>query len=265
MSDNENQQTIIPIEEGFRFECQRCGKCCRELNRLLTTDESTYFVNHHMDIKYTISIKKVDKKVISIYPSKPPQKACVALSCADGSCCEHTNDCLIYGDRPTVCKLFPFVIRIYYHRPPTYEEILQSLRLEGKFNLNIRVKPYIHRIDDHRWLFLGCQVHAGFCPGIGIGDPWDEYEIQAYIAKNLFMFKTTEDDMADTAICILDSLNINFKADLEPFFKYESMIFEDEGVEIGLYEPIEGRLDENLGTMKIDDLHMGTIHLDEDI
>lgn len=263
----DTEHKIIPIEDGFKFECQQCGRCCKDLNRILTLDEATYFNRHSMDVKYTITILKTNNKVISIYPSKPPQVPCVALyrgwrglGTTDAM---RVNECLIYPKRPTVCQLFPFIIRIYYHRPPTYKEILQSLRMDEKAEINIRIKPYVRKIDDHRWLFLGCQIKANdFCPGIGKGDPWTVYDIDAYVADNLFMFKTTEDDMAETNTMILDNLRINVKDDLAGLFEFEKEIYEDEEVSIGLYEPINARPDHSMGAWKPDYIGSGAMRLD---
>lgn len=177
---------IDPLVPGFKFECQRCGACCQNIDRPLTLDELTYFNEHHLPVRWMVS-KNASGEVVSIYPCKPRGDMCLA--------CGPDNACLIYEDRPIGCRLYPFTFRVYYRKPPSYDEIVKSL---GTVPPVGTIRHYIHKIDDQRWMFVGCP-RTPVCPGIGAGAPWDQKKIKRFIGKNLYRFIRGRELMDETS------------------------------------------------------------------
>ena len=221
---------ILPIEPGFKFKCARCGQCCIDLNRFLTIDQLSFFRSHDLPVFYTITLKKSDRSVISIYPSKGPM-TCLALKI------DRNDDttCLIYNQRPYVCKTFPFVMRIYYKRPPTREEMRDSLRIEDKGHLITNLKKYIHKLDNKRWVFFGYR-HKEFCKGVGEGDPWLMAKIRYFIVNNIYLYENTKDLLQETNKIILSNLNLYTEERIMKYFEKVQELFTDDNIEVGLYQ-----------------------------
>lgn len=68
----------VEIDKKTRWECQRCGECCKGI--IISTNKS-------------LSIVKDGKVVCKFFNSE-------------------NNSCLNYNERPFICKLYPFVIEL---------------------------------------------------------------------------------------------------------------------------------------------------------
>lgn len=200
---------------------------------MLSLGELFYFCELGIPIKYTITIRKKDGGILTIYPCKPPKEICLAY--ADE---KQTKKCLIYSGRPSSCKIYPFIMRIYYKTPPRYEEIIKSLRVEETDLKGIRIKPFIRKIDDNRWVFLGYEDRGDFCKGNGKGRPWSEDDIRNYIAKNIYLYANMKERMNETVNVLTDQLLITNEKDMLIHFKPLDIMYSDEILKILLCEPI---------------------------
>ncbi len=83
---------LIPWRYIDRWECLRCGKCCRELDVPVTLDEEKR-LRKFGDV--------FSKKKIGVYLKKV------------GGCCIFLegNRCRIYDLRPEACRRYPFYFR----------------------------------------------------------------------------------------------------------------------------------------------------------
>ena len=75
------------------MDCKRCGKCCRD--NLITINNSEY--------KFLSGSYPLLKDHIKDFKSSKVIVDCPFL--------EKDNSCSIYSKRPSICKLFPFVIK----------------------------------------------------------------------------------------------------------------------------------------------------------
>lgn len=187
---------IVPLVPGFKFECQRCGACCQNKSFPLTLDELTFFNEHRMAVRWMLSLND-DNRVVSVYPCKPSGVSCSAYGTSRG--------CLVYDNRPVACKLYPFVLRVYYRKPPSYEEIVASL---GHVPAVGTIRRFIHQIDEHRWMFIGCPQTSS-CPGIGAGVPWDQRRIKRFIADNLYTFLRGRELMDETSQVLMTHFEVD--------------------------------------------------------
>lgn len=232
MSDN---NPIVAVQPGFMFECQRCGKCCYK-NVPLASDEQTYLIEHGFQIYYTVSFSKIDGKVVTLLPCIPPGPCPAYCTNPPGS---EIPKCLIYDRRPDSCRLYPLVIRIYHHKPPTVDEILRSMRLPKDYRGKQPLKHYLRKLDDHRWAFLGCQQDPG-CPGIGKGPAWTEYDIKRFIADNIYTYEHGDSQGQETSRTLLEHFFISTRDTLERWFEYDMDLFEDEKVKMELWRAKNG-------------------------
>ncbi len=92
------------FENGLRFECQRCGRCC-------TGEPGTVYVAPD-EIKAIAEFLKIDEsrfKKEYLYPYKDSYSI---KELSDGSCIFYKdNSCLIYPVRPRQCKAYPFWLK----------------------------------------------------------------------------------------------------------------------------------------------------------
>jgi len=202
------------------------------MNRILTLKGSSYFHKNNLLIAYTITIRKSDRKIISVYPCKPPGD-CDALANNNELSLDQPGktSCLIYDNRPSTCKLFPFVMRIYHKNPPTPKEIEDSLRKEEEGHIIERLKPYIHKLDRGRWVFLGHRK-KDFCQGYDRGPIWNKDQIKYFIMNNYYLHENTKNLLAETNNSIQDNLTMDNEVRMERFFNKDILLFEDEEAEI---------------------------------
>ncbi|MFQ5863222.1 MAG: YkgJ family cysteine cluster protein [Candidatus Brocadiales bacterium] len=86
--------------DGLRFECQRCGNCCRgEPGYVWVTAEETQTVASYMNTPVSKFGKNYLRKV---------GKRTSLLERTNGDCIMYSNGCSIYEVRPRQCRTFPF-------------------------------------------------------------------------------------------------------------------------------------------------------------
>ena len=87
-------------KDGLRFECQRCGRCCRgEPGVVWMTKKEIRDVSVSMDISTDLFIKNYARLIngrISL------------LEYNNGDCIMYEKGCKIYETRPRQCKTFPY-------------------------------------------------------------------------------------------------------------------------------------------------------------
>lgn len=225
----ENRQ-IVSVQPGFMFECQRCGRCCYK-NVPLGNEEQTFLSEHGIQIYYTVSFSKVNGNVKAVLPSKPPGPCPAYFVDPTG---KQIPRCLIYDRRPDSCRLYPLVLRIYHHKPPTDDEILDSMRLPRDHRSKQPLKHYLRRLDDHRWAFLGCTLDPG-CPGIGKGKPWTVYDIKRFIAENIYTYEHSDAQSQETSRTLMENFGLTDRARVESMFIKDMDLFEDDKVKIELW------------------------------
>lgn len=96
----------IDLDDGFRFKCRSCGKCCRNRDDILLSPQYVFKITQ----KLKLSIKEFIEKycetyighssyipIVCLFP-KGSNKVCPLL---------HNNRCMVHEVKPTVCALFP--------------------------------------------------------------------------------------------------------------------------------------------------------------
>lgn len=228
MSD-EQEISVLPVEPGFKFECLRCGKCCKKQFLSMSIDQAAYFRDVGLEIEYSVCTSTDGKIVHSIFPV--PTECCGALKINE----DNTTKCLIHNKRPTRCRFFPFIFRIYEKKPPTKREMANSLRLDEVQINNIRLKPYIHKLNNDRYLFVGYASGPGQCTGLGHGPAWKEKDISLLINQYLGLIEASEEQLAETSAMLKKQLMITKASDLDAHFEQIKQIFKDDTVIIGRY------------------------------
>lgn len=85
---------------GLRFECQRCGNCCRgEPGYVWVTAEEVKTISRY--------VKEVPGSFGKKYLRKVGQRMSL-LEGPNGDCIMYSDGCNIYGVRPKQCHTFPF-------------------------------------------------------------------------------------------------------------------------------------------------------------
>ncbi|MFQ5956248.1 MAG: YkgJ family cysteine cluster protein [Candidatus Brocadiales bacterium] len=85
---------------GLRFECQRCGSCCRgEPGYVWVTTKEIQAISSFMNVSTSKfgkrHLRKVDRRTSLIeHPN--------------GDCIMYSNGCSVYEARPRQCRTFPF-------------------------------------------------------------------------------------------------------------------------------------------------------------
>jgi len=249
--DENKDIKIVPVQPGFRFQCQNCGKCCKEKIFALSSSEGQMFSNLDLDVGYTVSIGAETKEILSIRPAKP--KNCRAY--IDGKCG-------MYSGRPAGCKIYPFVARMYHDTPPSIENVLNSLRLDKAALHTTRIKPFIHAIDSKRYLFLGAEVQEGFCPGIGSGAPYKEIDITRLIRSMLYDIEMVTGLDTESSNSIIDQLKLKTESDLAQYFVLDQVTYHDDIMIIVLYKPVHGKI-KGFGDIVLDKAIRDTIIMDK--
>jgi uncharacterized protein len=87
--------------EGLRFECQRCGRCCRGEPGMVWMDKK--------EIKRISSFLGITQDVFAKLYLRIVNGRISLLECNNGDCIMYYEDgCKIYSARPYQCKTFPF-------------------------------------------------------------------------------------------------------------------------------------------------------------
>ena len=89
----------VPYKTVSSWRCLRCGRCCIEYSVPLMLNEALRLIK-----KYGWVIERRGNKVVL---ASKPNGECIFLSRIGG-----LAYCTIYYERPLVCKLYPFYIRL---------------------------------------------------------------------------------------------------------------------------------------------------------
>jgi Fe-S-cluster containining protein len=94
---------------GFQdtFQCQRCGRCCKEMDAVAFTMADLRMVSERFGINPQQFIRKFQLKRVAIRGEQPQY----LLKWEEGySCPFHDGSgCTIYEVRPDVCRRYPFL------------------------------------------------------------------------------------------------------------------------------------------------------------
>lgn len=86
--------------KGLRFECQRCGNCCRG-------EPGYVWVNTKEAEAISSYIQESPEKFAKKYLRKAGHRISL-IERPDGDCVMYSNGCSIYEVRPKQCRTFPF-------------------------------------------------------------------------------------------------------------------------------------------------------------
>lgn len=87
-------------KEGLRFECQRCGRCCRG-------EPGVVWVNKKEIDKISLFLG-IAKNVFAKNSLRSINDRFSLLEYGNGDCIMYDNGCKIYDVRPCQCRTFPF-------------------------------------------------------------------------------------------------------------------------------------------------------------
>ncbi len=87
-------------KDGLRFECQRCGECCRGEPGMVWIDKK--------EIKKTSSFLGITQDIFAKRYLRIVSGRISLLECNNGDCIMYEEGCKIYSVRPSQCKTFPF-------------------------------------------------------------------------------------------------------------------------------------------------------------
>lgn len=98
---NDNQSDTLPwFKDGLRFECQRCGRCCRG-------EPGVVWVNKR-ELEEISSCMGIKKDVFARNYLRSIDGKLSLLEYGNGDCIMYDNGCKIYAVRPCQCRAFPF-------------------------------------------------------------------------------------------------------------------------------------------------------------
>lgn len=212
----------VPVQTGFRFECQQCGDCCRENWEILLTEEE---ITRLKEYNIPVHFKKLLKKLPNI--EEPQMGIAPVLAKINGKCfCQGDNEkkniCVIHSIRPTTCFRAPFVIYTYRKRPA-----LEELRVllddpemteeeTGEFIID---EEFDFGGKKHNIYYVAAAsvfLNSGIkCPGIGKGAEWSEPEVHAYVKRYSGVFDTHVKSVAST----IRKYSDQFKGDFDKHFE----------------------------------------------
>ena len=87
-------------KDGLRFECQRCGNCCRG-------EPGTIWINKR-EIKETSALMGISKNQFAERYIRIINGRISLQEHGNGDCIMYNDGCKIYETRPLQCKTFPF-------------------------------------------------------------------------------------------------------------------------------------------------------------
>ena len=87
-------------KDGLRFECQRCGNCCRG-------EPGTVWLNKK-EIKDTSALLGISPNRFAEENLRIINGRTSLLEHGNGNCIMYDKECRIYETRPLQCKTFPF-------------------------------------------------------------------------------------------------------------------------------------------------------------
>ncbi|MCP5004377.1 MAG: YkgJ family cysteine cluster protein [Planctomycetes bacterium] len=87
-------------KNGLRFECQRCGNCCRGEPGVVRVDRE--------DIRKISSVLNIDRESFAKQYLRIVNGGISLREYRNGDCFMYDNGCKIYTARPLQCRTFPF-------------------------------------------------------------------------------------------------------------------------------------------------------------
>ena len=99
--NKDNQSDTIPwFKEGLKFECQRCGRCCRG-------EPGVIWVNKK-EIEKISSFLGITQDEFARYYLRSFNDRYSLVEYGHGDCVMYDNGCKICDVRPCQCRTFPF-------------------------------------------------------------------------------------------------------------------------------------------------------------
>ncbi len=92
--------TVPWFKEGLRFECQRCGRCCRGAPGVVWVNKK--------EIDKVSSFLGITQQVFAKHYLRSINDRFSLLEYGNGDCIMYDNGCKIYDVRPCQCRSFPF-------------------------------------------------------------------------------------------------------------------------------------------------------------
>ncbi len=99
--NKDNQSDTIPwFKEGLKFECQRCGRCCRG-------EPGVVWVNMN-EIEKIAAFMGISREAFAKNYLRSFNERYSLVEYGGGDCIMYDNGCKIYDVRPCQCRTFPF-------------------------------------------------------------------------------------------------------------------------------------------------------------
>ena len=92
--------TIAWFKEGLKFECQRCGRCCRG-------EPGVVWVNKN-EIEKIAAFLGISREAFARNYLRSFNERYSLVEYGGGDCIMYDNGCKIYDVRPCQCRTFPF-------------------------------------------------------------------------------------------------------------------------------------------------------------
>lgn len=149
--------------EIAEFHCQRCTNCCKNLFK----EQKKSFGLTLFDFEAEILKKKAKKIALSLKPvnfiaDKVSKKAIVLLWSIENKECPFLDkkECIIYENRPLVCRAFPVVSTGIHGNRPMIRSMLCSQEtgfagLGEKDKLSVALKKLMQRYGEN---FISCYL-----------------------------------------------------------------------------------------------------------
>ncbi len=91
---------ILKYPEGLKFECTRCGRCCRERAILLLPEDV-----ERLSAAYGLDPEEFAEPVEGLDPYTHKMKK------RNGACVFYRDgECTVYPHRPLACRFYPFAL-----------------------------------------------------------------------------------------------------------------------------------------------------------
>jgi Fe-S-cluster containining protein len=111
--------------DGLRFECSRCGDCCRGPGYIwLSTGEIDRLAGH-LDMSVDAFVRRYLRTVTG---------RVALVDNTEGDCVFWADGCTVYAERPTQCRTFPFWTQNVV-RPESWARTVRACRGAGEGRL----------------------------------------------------------------------------------------------------------------------------------
>lgn len=123
------------FEEGLKFKCTGCGKCCTgSPGYVFLSERDLLRLAKHFNLSPEEFAQKYTHKVDELYTllDRPGSHDCIFLK---------NNQCSAYEARPTQCRTFPWWIH-HLREPSDWEEA--ATRCEGINHKEAPLVPSLH-------------------------------------------------------------------------------------------------------------------------